>query len=161
MSFISRLFKYFVVALILTGAAAAFIRLPSQHVPWGPVDLSAPVGVFTGYKLAELTNDPAACHKALATARIEFRPLPDKTENPSCSRVNLVLLDKSLFPYISAVRANCGLVAAMVVWEKQAVEPAAALHLQSKIKRVDHLGVFACRKVRGSSTRQSLSLIHI
>ena len=131
------------------------IRLPSQHLPWGQIDLTAPSGLFTGYKLAKLREDSAACQNALYRADIQFRPLPDETENPSCPRTNMVVLNKSLYPYSAPIKANCGLVAAMAVWERQVVEPAAALHLQSSVKGIDHLGVFACRNVRGSSTRQS------
>ena len=67
----------------------------------------------------------------------------------------MVVLDKSRYPYSSAVKANCGLVAAMAIWEKQVVEPAAALYFQSKVQSVDHLGIFSCRNVRGSSMRRS------
>lgn len=154
MLLIPRLLRYFAIAFIFAGAVTAVIRLPSQHLPWGPIDLSAPVGLFTGHKLAKLRDDPAACQNALRLAGIQFRSLPNDTES-TCPRTNMVVLHKSLYPYSASVTANCGLVAALSVWEKQVVEPAALLQLQSKIKSIDHLGVFSCRNVRGSSKRQS------
>lgn len=145
-----RLIKTFLFLVIFGLAATWVARLPSQHLPWGALDLNAPIGLFTGHKLARLKDDPAACHQALRTAGIQFTPAPDVT-NTDCPRRNIVTLRRSLYPYSAPVKANCALVAAMAVWEKQVVAPAAALHLSSPVQRIDHLGTFACRTVRGSS----------
>ena len=45
------------LALLLWG----WIRRNPQDVPWAPLDLGQPVGLFTGRKLTVLTQDKAQC----------------------------------------------------------------------------------------------------
>ena len=48
----------------------AMVRDRPQDLPWTKLDLSQPIGLFTGRKLAALTDDFAACRKALDKAGV-------------------------------------------------------------------------------------------
>ncbi len=41
----------------------------------------------------------------------------------------------------------CDLAAAVALWRRQSVEPAARELLGAEVRRIDHLGVYACRGV--------------
>ena len=133
----------------------AVVRLPSQSVPWGLADLNAEVGLFTGLKIARLRNDAPACRAALRMAQVAFSTLPDDAANPQCAQQNMLIVERSFYVYAPAVRANCGLAAALSVWERKIVLPAARQFLSGDVESIDHLGVYACRTVRGSRSRQS------
>lgn len=110
---------------------------------------------MTGMKLARLRDHPQQCRTVLRLAGIAFTPLKDADAPPGCSRRNLVALDKSASPYNAPVRVNCALAAALAIWERDVVLPAARTHLNSEIARIEHLGAYACRNVRGSNSRIS------
>jgi hypothetical protein len=149
------LFARFLVVILL-GCGLWFLaaRIPPEHLPWTPLDLAAEIGFFTKAKTAALKDDAPACHAALTAAEIGFRPLAE-SGTATCPLENMVSLQKSHYPYSSAVRANCALAAAISIWEKQVVAEAAARHLSSPVARIDHAGIFSCRNVRGSTTRRS------
>ena len=51
-------------------AAWAVLRGRPQDLPWTPLDLGEPVGLFTGAKLAALGDHPAQCRALLARAGV-------------------------------------------------------------------------------------------
>lgn len=155
MKILSSIFNGAVFILLFGAVVGTDVRFPSESVPWGALDLRAPTGFFTGYKLAKLRDDPQACHAALEMAGIRFSPLPDQGTDGECPRENMATLRQGQYRYNNAVQANCGLVAALTVWERNAVAPAAQTHLSAAVNGIDHVGIYACRNVRGSDTRRS------
>ncbi|MDF2115503.1 extensin family protein [Roseiarcaceae bacterium H3SJ34-1] len=150
-----RSFRLSAAILLAAAAVTIVVRLPPQHVPWGVADLNADVGLFSSLKLARLRSDAPACRSALRMAQVQFRTLPDDIANPQCAQENMVVLERSSYAYAPGVRANCGLAAALSVWERKVVLPAARQFLASDTESIRHLGVYACRAVRGSHLRQS------
>jgi hypothetical protein len=143
------------VVVLLAIAVTVVVRLPPQYVPWGGADLDADVGFFTSLKLARLRSDAPACRAALRTVQVQFRPLPDTVANPDCIQENMLIVERSATAYAPTVRANCGLAAALSLWERKVVLPAARRFLSTDVDSIGHLGVYACRTVRGSHSRQS------
>ena len=149
-------FKFFLAAILIFLIAVTVVaRLPPQHTPWGVADMNADVGFFTSVKLARLRTDAPACRAALRMARVQFRPLSDDLTDPLCARKNMLVLERSSIAYVPGVRANCGLAAALSVWERKVVQPAARRFFSSNAEGIGHIGVYACRTVRGSGGRQS------
>lgn len=142
-----------VLLVAMFTAVEVDIRFPSQNVPWGTLDLTAPTGFFTDTKLAAMRDDAAMCAGALRAAGTQFRTVPDTTAG-ECTLRNRVLLQRGDYAYSGTVTANCGLVAALGVWERNVVTPAAQEHLKSPIQRIEQMGTFSCRTIRGS-TRMS------
>lgn len=144
-----------ILGVFLSLIPATGFKLPARHVPWGGLDLLAPAGMFTSYKLVKFREEVKSCHSALRNAGVEFRAVTEPEKPASaCLLRNRVVLERSLYPYRASVRGNCGLVAALFLWERQ-LKIAARHYLDSDIQRIDHMGIFNCRNVRGSPLRRS------
>lgn len=123
-------------------------RARPQDLPWTPLDLAAPIGLATHMKLARLADDPGGCRDALRRAGIRFAPLPDRRAGPACGYANVVFLERSTTAYApQPLRLSCPMVAALAIWERQVVRPQALRLLGSDVRRIDHLGGYACRRV--------------
>lgn len=149
--FLAVLLKMAFILLLFTAGGFWLLTLPPRDVPWGPVHLSDEIGLFTGYKINHLKNDFPACQKALTRAQIKFTPMENKT-NGFCEQRNRVNIEQSRYPYSAPVRADCALAAALVAWEENIVRPAAEKHLGQEIARIDHYGIYSCRRVNNSES---------
>ncbi|HVJ01401.1 MAG TPA: extensin, partial [Sphingomonas sp.] len=61
--------------LALAFAAYALLRSRPQDLPWTRLDLGQPVGLFTGRKLAGLTQDFEQCRALLTAAGVRYTVL--------------------------------------------------------------------------------------
>ncbi|MGI4730193.1 MAG: extensin family protein [Janthinobacterium lividum] len=122
--------------------------LADEDLPWTRLDLSAPVGMSTGRKLALLAGDAPLCRALLREADVRFGVLPDRPQGPGCGWTGAVRLASPARP---RVVLTCQLAAAFEVWMRQMVQPAAVELLGSRVTRVDDLGSFACRHIRGGT----------
>ena len=127
-------------------------NIPQSYIPWKPIDLTQPTGLFTEYKIGRLKNDYTACQAALDSAGIEFIATGDR-EAASCSLTDQITIQQSRYPYSAAVRSECALAAAVVLWENQVVQPLAQEYFDSDVARITHYGIFACRNIQGSQRR--------
>lgn len=124
-------------------------RTRPQDLPWTPLDLTAPIGAATSFKLQLLRDDPAACRDALARAGIAFASVPDRRSG-ECGYRDAVFLRRSTIAYApQPVRLSCPMAAALVVWERRVVSPAARHHLGAGLQRIDHEGSYSCRRLYG------------
>ncbi|RZL52662.1 MAG: extensin, partial [Sphingomonas sp.] len=77
-----------IAALLAIGAAAlllwAIARGRPQDMPWTPLDLGAPVGLFTGRKLTALTRDFPQCRALLDRAGVRYTVLPPRRGAGDC-----------------------------------------------------------------------------
>ena len=71
--------------LLITGLALAFVlgvtihnamRRHPEHLPWTPLSLAAPIGHFTGTKMARLTKDTPQRRQLLREAGADFAAAP-------------------------------------------------------------------------------------
>ena len=132
-------------ALLL--AARGWLAEHPQHDPWAPLDLNDPPGWATGRKLAALRTDPAECRTVLERSGIAFTALPAAGEGP-CRRLDrTVLTETPLAP--DAPVATCAIGAAMVLWLRDGVQPAAAELLDTRVTKVEHFGAYSCRRLYG------------
>jgi hypothetical protein len=99
-------------------------------------------------KLRRLMSDEAACRAALATAGdLATRPAASDAGTDQCPLINAVAFERSTVSYGGEFAASCSLAAALYVWERDVLAPAAQIHLNSRIDRIDQIGSFACRNV--------------
>ena len=145
--------------LILVLGLAAFLglrhieRTRPQDLPWTPLDLRAPIGLATHAKLAMLANDPRLCRATLANAGIAATPVPERAEGPGCGYHDVVFLRRSTVAYSpQPLRLTCPMVAALAVWERQVVRPAARTLLGAEVARIDHYGSYSCRRLYGRAS---------
>ena len=135
------------VAAALFLATRGWLADHPQHDPWAPLDLNDPPGWATQRKLAALRSDPAECRAVLERSGVAFTALPPAGEGACLREDRTVLADAPLAP--DAPPATCAVGAALVLWLRQGVQPAAEELLGSPVARVEHFGAFNCRRLYG------------
>lgn len=145
--------------LLLIAAAALFMayaimRHRPQDLPWTNIDLAQPVGLFTGRKLAALTDDRAACLAALDRAGIAYSEQAAQGAGrcafPDSIRLRAGVGDVALSP--ASVAPSCPVAAAIKLWEWHVVQPAAQRLYGRPVVAIRHLGSYNCRRQYGRST---------
>jgi hypothetical protein len=144
------------MALFVAGALFLAVRgwlaEHPQHDPWAPLDLNDPPGWATQRKLAALRDDPAECRAVLERSGVAFTALP-ATGKGQCRREDRTVLgDVPLAP--EAPAATCAVGAALVLWLRQGVQPAARELLGSPVARIEHFGAYSCRRLYGRASGQ-------
>ncbi|MCI4654825.1 MAG: extensin family protein [Sphingomonas aquatilis] len=137
------------VALLLWGMA----RGRPQDLPWTPLDLGAPIGMFTGAKLAALGRDFPQCRAKLDAAGVRYTALSPRRDGAQCGYDDGVRLTAGGARQIGFRPAGlgiaCPVAAALSVWEWQVVQPAAQRHFGSRVTAIDHFGSYSCRRIYG------------
>jgi len=153
-SLLLRWLRRLVWLLLLAGAAwLAFVLLrpPPQDLPWTPLRLGEPIGLFTGRKLTALTDDPGQCAALLRETGLRFEQLPPRGQEqclvPDSVRVRPGQEMLALAPV--SVTPSCPVVAALAVWKWQVVQPAAQRIFGVSVASIDHLGSHSCRRMYG------------
>jgi hypothetical protein len=141
-------------AVLLLGYA--MLRGRPQDLPWTQLDLGQPIGMFTGRKLAGLTNDYAQCRVLLRAAGVRYTMLPSRRgDSPECGYADGVRFAAGGARRIAFAPANlgiaCPVAAALSLWEWNVLQPAAAKHFGAQVVGIDHLGSYSCRRIYGRS----------
>lgn len=145
------LFLTATLGLLLVGYA--WLGRRPQDLPWTRLDLSQPIGLFTGRKLAALTDQPDACRALLDRAGIAYVAMKPGGEG-QCAYADAVRLKAAkeaiaLDP--ATVAPSCPVAAALKLWEWQVVQPAAQRHFGQPVRRIVHFGAYSCRRIYGRS----------
>ena len=146
-----------ILMLGILGVIAVFAhidRLPEGDKPWGEARLDEPIGRFSYDHIAALRSDPVACYAALDGSEMDYTPVEPRAPRPnaSCGWDAAVQVTQSNLDYATPEPevASCALAAALYVWEREVVRPAALAHLGSDAVEVVHYGTYACRRVNNS-----------
>lgn len=145
------------VALALVGTAAlllwAWARGRPQDMPWTPLDLGEPIGLFTGRKLAALTQDFPQCRARLEAAGVRYTALPPRRDGAQCGYDDGVRFTEGGARRIALRPAGlgiaCPVAAALAMWEWDVVQPAAQKHFRTSVMQIDHFGSYSCRRIYG------------
>ena len=168
-------FRSFVLFGCLTALAASGRLIPEPGPPGGPrpyyptptprptapgssVYVAPGAGVIdqridsgTPGRVQRATQTLAQCEAELAAARVTFSPTPDRVNSPTCGLTAAGVLGPDMGTTARMAPADvtmtCALAAAVSVWRRQSVEPAARELLGSDVVQIDHMGVYACRPV--------------
>ncbi len=131
-------------------AGRAWLAEHPEHDPWAPLNLNDPPGWATRAKLAALADDVPACHAVLERSGIAFGALPAAGEG-TCARLDRTRLDR--FPFSpDRPPTTCQVAIALVLWQRDVVEPAAQEQFGQGVARIEHLGAFSCRRLYGRDT---------
>lgn len=131
--------------------ASAWITAHPQHFPWTRLDLDQPIGRFTGPKLAALGDDPRRCRALLVDGGIGDRPAPAVSAPALCGYSDGVRLVRTIAWRPSGVITACPVAAALAIWERDIVQPAAIRHLGRRVTGIDHAGSYSCRRIGGGA----------
>jgi hypothetical protein len=144
-------------AVLLGGVliAVALVRDRPQDLPWTRLDLSQPVGAFTGRKIAGLTSRFAECRALLRAAGVEYTILPAVETQGQCGYADGVRFAPGGARTIAFSPANlgvsCPVAAALAMWEWDVVQPAAQKHFGAQVVSIEHFGSYSCRRIYGRS----------
>ena len=114
-----------ILSLLLVGYA--YLSKRPQDLPWTRLDLSQPVGLFTGRKLAALGQSPDHCRALLDRAGVAYTAMPP-TGSGQCHYSDAVRLkggEDAILLSPASVAPACPVVAALKLWEWHIVQPAA------------------------------------
>lgn len=124
--------------------------LPPQWNPQEPLAIDHPMTPVSKWKLSRLQNHPAQCLTTLATApegAIEHLPLEDYTPVAGCPLTKVVRVIRTGVEFNSSFTVTCPLAIAWLMFERHELQPLAQQHFSSELRRVEHVGSFACRNI--------------
>lgn len=125
-------------------------RVPPQHLPWRPLDLSDPIGFFTRGKVSRAEG--AMCRAVLDKGGVAFENSPDHDAGEFCSIRDALTLEGGAAPLRPGKPVmTCGEALAFSLWERQVVQPAAYRTLGSGVVAIEHYGSYACRRQYGKA----------
>lgn len=142
------------MAVIATLLASCATRGP-QRLPWEPpLDLTQPAERASVRQLVRLRDDPAQCRALVEAAGGRVQSVPPVSQGVCGHRNALRFRDGRLGDAQLAGNADlplaCPVAAALLLWERDVVQPAARRHFGSRVTRIDHLGSYACRNIYGA-----------
>lgn len=138
-------------AFLLTAIIVVLVRaLPARHNPFAPIDLTARPGIATTAQLSRLKGNREACFTALDTAGVQYTPLEDTPHGKKCGLFDALTLNRTLTPYSATLQMTCAETAAVYMWERHVVRPAAVEIFGSPVARIETYGSFSCRNIAGT-----------
>ncbi|MEM8726044.1 MAG: extensin family protein [Pseudomonadota bacterium] len=144
-----RILLILIISLVVF-AGWVWLKDHPEHNPYAPLDLGHPIGWATAQKLVSLQDDVPTCRAVLERSDVSFTALPATGEGPCALTDRTQLSAYPLSPDTPAV--TCPVAAAMELWRVKTVEPAAREIFGSEIARIEHLGAFNCRRIRGNNS---------
>lgn len=144
------------VAIAAMLSAGGCSRLREMGLDGRPLTVDTPIGPLTGWRLQRNTSEPEACRAWLAASGVAFTPVEDRREDDFCVVTDAGTLGDEIAgtPVRLSPRQpmmTCQLAAAMAVWRRGSVEPAARELLGASVTQIDHVGVYACRRIYNQS----------
>ena len=144
---------FLLLIALISAAAYDWLQRHPQHNPYAPLLLSHPSGWATQKKLAALAGDPSSCFAALNQAGVEHERLPDVGTGTCLAgqRAQIAGWASAPAPVRPAgVAPSCAVGVALLLWQRDVVQPLARLHLGRTVRAIEHLGSYSCRSIRGS-----------
>lgn len=117
--------------------------------PWSPLDVQAPLDMWTRLKLARIDHDVAACKAALATAKITFQPIADRATGDGCGFESAVRITATTANVGPSFALSCRSAVGLAMWETHALQPTAERLFGAKVARIEHFGSYSCRNIYG------------
>jgi len=133
----------------LAAATGLILTLPAEDTPWARLTLDDPIGAFTDLKLDALARNPEACFATLAESELWYSRMTPRSSGAFCGYDDGVELVRSVTPYSAPVVVRCPVAAALYLWERDVLQPAAQEIYGQKITQIRHYGTYACRRVYG------------
>lgn len=138
-----------------SGVALLAVLMALMLILWPPpeeADLMPPA--LRAARLQAFTTDSVACRAALESAGFETAPIPDRREG-ACGYRHAIELTRSVHAYSAPVATNCAVAAALALWERDVVEPAARRHLGQSVTRIELAAAsYQCRPIAGRRDRR-------
>lgn len=106
-------------------------------------------------RIDDFETDIAACRSALTGAGFEIARVPDVSGANGCGYREAIELTGSVHAYSAPVVSSCGAAAALALWERDVVRPAAERRYGQKIARIELAAPsYQCRVIAGRRDRR-------
>ena len=132
------------------------MREHPERFPWTELSLSDPVGPFTAIKIARLGDDPGRCLALMREAKLAetpyVQPAPDDRRCRFSDGVTIRPENRRSIRFSPAsLVTSCPVAAALALWERDIVQPAAQVRFGGSVDRIDHAGSYSCRRINGQA----------
>jgi hypothetical protein len=136
-------------ASALAALALMMLSLLILSPPPPEADLMPPA--LRASQIDRFARDVGACRSALAGAGFRVEPVAARREKTQgCGYRSAVALTRSLHAYSTPLATSCATAAALALWERDVLRPAAARHLGQAVARIELSGpAYACRPIAG------------
>jgi len=153
---------WFAVAVLVTIGAIRLMQWVGEHpehFPSARFEFEHPQGWATHRKLMEFTSDDAACFAAFDRAKAGYERRPVVGEGTCRASQRMVLTGNGLVPTLRPATAapGCAVTAAMALWTRDVVQPAARKYFGQNVVELENLGSYNCRKIAGGQARSEHS----
>lgn len=153
---------WFGVAVLLTlGAiwAMQWVRAHPQHFPSARFEFGQPQGWATHRKLMAFTADDAACFAAFDRIGAVYARRPVVGVGQCRASQRMVLTGNRMVPTMRPANAapGCAVTAAMALWTRDVVQPAARKYFGQKVVELENLGSYNCRTIAGRNAQSEHS----
>ena len=128
--------------------------LPPEWNPTVPLRVSDPVTPVTTWKLERALASTQSCLAVLEEAA-QFTPLSDLETSAQCHIEGRIDLRGVGQASMADIETRCAIGLRLAMWEAHALEPAASELFNASVSRINHIGSYNCRRIRGSSDRWS------
>ena len=140
-----------VAVALLVASHGRWWELPDRHNPFAPLVVADKPNWLTRHKLDRLTNDPALCRAVLQASGAAATAMADRDAGSDCGWTNAVQLRSSAaVDLASPVIMSCRTAVSFALWAHHLVQPAAIKHFGRSVRKVEHLGSYACRNVNNA-----------
>lgn len=137
-------------ASALAALALLMLMLLIGSPPPPEADLTPPA--LRAARITAFARDLGACRAALAGAGFTTERLAVRREGDDCGYRDGVALTQSVHAYSETLATSCAAAAALVLWERDVLRPAAERHLGQPVTRIELAGpAYACRQIAGRS----------
>lgn len=141
------------LALVLIGTIVAIrtnaLVIPDRLNPWAVLTIESEPNFLTRFKLARLSKDPTLCRQVLATARIQYSPIPNETTGYGCGFHEAVRIERTSATIGEPFALSCRAAVSLALWERHGLQPLATKYFDQPVDRIEHYGSYACRNVYG------------
>lgn len=147
----------FVLMLLAAWAAIGvmnWVRENPQHFRHIPLDLAHDIGAATPAKLMDLARDDGACFAAMDAAAVGYLRRPAVGKGVCRASQRMIFTGNDFFPTMNPAGAapSCAVSAGMILWQRDVVGPAAEVLFGQNMARIENMGSYNCRSVRGGSS---------
>lgn len=144
-------FLLFCAAAVAVIEVRDWMRRHPQDLPWTTLDLDHPTGRFTAARIAALGRDGPRCRALLKEAGALDDAAAARFFTPQCGYEDGVRLREGNARTAgfrpAGVVTSCPAAAALLLWDKRVVQPAAERHLRASVTNLLHAGSFSCRRL--------------
>ena len=148
--------KILVSLLLFAGAIFAalwFGIVPQTLSPLSPLSLDKRDQWFVDLKLAVLRRDPKLCQSILKQPYVNAIPVADNSPENGCGWANSFRFSEIGDAQINVLPLTCEMTAALSLWARYELQPAAIAIFGYPVAKIHHLGTYSCRHIEGKNRR--------